>query len=126
GIFSDIEGVYSVFTDETRRHEADETLRRHAMFQDAVFKTVADAILVLDASRVIAQVNPGMERLFGYDRDELIGSETSILYMTQGDFEEQGRLRYNPLASEDIQPYVIQYRRKDGGVFWGETTAAPL
>jgi PAS domain S-box-containing protein len=38
-----------------------------------------DAIIMIDSSGVIDQVNPAVERMFGYTASELVGKNVSIL-----------------------------------------------
>src|SRR5688572_13184333 len=49
-----------------------------AMFR-GLLESAPDAIVIVDADGAIALVNSQAERLFGYDRDELIGLPVEIL-----------------------------------------------
>lgn len=57
-----------------------------------VTETVVDGLIVIDASGLIQYVNPGCERLFLYDRDELIGRNVSVLMPTPFAEEHDGYL----------------------------------
>jgi len=67
-----------ISTDISLLKRTEETLRRHAI----AFDTIADALLMIDIDRCITDINPACERMFGYDRDELIGQPISILLGT--------------------------------------------
>lgn len=45
----------------------------------ALFDTVVDAIITINDQGIIQSVNPATERLFGYERKELIGQNVKIL-----------------------------------------------
>lgn len=45
----------------------------------ALFDTVIDAIITINDRGIIQSVNPATERLFGYERNELIGQNVKIL-----------------------------------------------
>jgi len=45
----------------------------------AIFETAVDAIVVIDEAGVIQSANPATELLFGYDVEELIGQNVSML-----------------------------------------------
>lgn len=45
----------------------------------AILNTAVDGIIVINGSGIIQTVNPGTTRLFGYEKDELIGQNVKIL-----------------------------------------------
>lgn len=65
--------VTSVFNDMQDKLTATETRIR------AVTDNVFDAIITADEKGVIESVNPAVERMFGYVRDELLGKNVSLL-----------------------------------------------
>ncbi len=46
---------------------------------DALFRYTAEGILIVDQSGSIVRINPSAERLFGYERDELLNEPIEIL-----------------------------------------------
>ena len=74
-----------------------------------------------DTERQIIRCNPAMTEVFGFSADELLGKKTALFYARQDDFDAQGAQRFNPVAASQGQPYVVDYRRKDGTTFPGET-----
>lgn len=46
---------------------------------DALFRYVAEGILIVDQHGMIVRSNPSAERLFGYETDELIGQPVEVL-----------------------------------------------
>ncbi len=50
-----------------------------AMYLEAVFEAATDAIITISEKGIIETVNPAAEQLFGYEEDELIGQNISML-----------------------------------------------
>ncbi|MEN8191154.1 MAG: sigma 54-interacting transcriptional regulator [Thermodesulfobacteriota bacterium] len=95
-------------------------------FFQIIFKAIPDAVMFADQDRRIVMANPATETIFGYQEEELIGQSTSILYTSEEDYEEQGRIRFNLSAAEKLLPYEVKYRRKDETVFTSETVGSPI
>lgn len=89
----------------------------------AVFYEIPDAVVIADARSCIAQVNPALERTFGYTQDELRGRSARILYEHESEFPEAQELHSGSAA---MRPYLARYRRRDGSVFAGETVGGTM
>jgi two-component system cell cycle sensor histidine kinase/response regulator CckA len=61
--------------DITERKQAEKSLR----IQGTMLENLAEGVMVADAWNRITYVNPAFERIFGYERGELIGQDLSIL-----------------------------------------------
>lgn len=103
----------------------DELIQSKARFE-AIFNSISDAVIFADTGRKIIQVNPAVEKLFGYNAEEILGKTARVLYAQDADFEEQGRLRYT--SAKPVSPgiFEMRYRRKDGSIFTGETLGAQV
>ena len=108
-----------------RKKSDDRLARREAEFE-AIFNSISDVVVFVDDRRRVRMVNSAMETVFGYTQEELQGKETRFLYENPGDFDEQGRIRYNVQTQEPPQIYCMHYRRKDGIIFPGETLGTPV
>ncbi len=104
---------------------AAEFLRQKTFFE-AVFQDVADAVVLTDPKRRIVMCNPALSHIFEYDSKEILGRKTEVLYADRKEFQRQGRARFNPKAKEQLKPYIVNYKRKDGRIFPGETVGAPV
>jgi len=102
-----------------------EVLRRTAEFE-AIFLSMSDCALFTDKNRIIRTVNPAFKNLFGYASEEVIGKHTALLYAKEKDYKEQGKGRFNQNAKENLKPYDMGYRRKDGSLFTGETVGSVI
>ncbi|MDJ0578030.1 MAG: PAS domain S-box protein [Xenococcaceae cyanobacterium MO_234.B1] len=96
------------------------TCVRLAEFQ-AMFNALSEAVIFADTNRRIQILNPAALNLFGYQIEELIGKQTVILYSSEAEYQRQGRRRFNLSAVEQREPYEVNYRRRNGTEFVGET-----
>ena len=127
-IFDDSERVLSVvFTldDITAKTERENVIRESEEQYRRLFDCNMDAILVADTERRIMDANPAFEKLFGYTLDELKGRNTKEIYAEQQEHVRMGESlqKQNP---EGGFIKTVQYRKKDGTVFPGETSAFHL
>ncbi|WP_254863399.1 PAS domain S-box protein [Halovivax gelatinilyticus] len=66
----------TVQTDVTERKERERELEQY----ERIVETVEDGIYVLDENRRFTMVNDGFEAMTGYDRDELLGREGTLVF----------------------------------------------
>jgi two-component system CheB/CheR fusion protein len=109
----------------TRKIEQENALRDSEHRYRSLFNSSRDAILVADTGRRIIDANPALEQLFGYTLEELRGKNTSCLYADKEEHAEMGR---ELVAGGSPAGFVreLRYRKKDGTVFSGETSAYHL
>jgi len=86
-----------------------------------IFENISDALIIADSNRRITRVNSAFKEVFGYNFEDIQGKLTSCLYENEEEFQRQGRLRCNLNAEELLKPYIVNYKKKDGTVFPGET-----
>lgn len=105
-----------VMLDVTRQIEQEMRMR-------AIFDAAVDAILTISSDGVIEQVNPAVERVFGYSTRELVGQNIAIL-MPSPDAELHDRYleRYKATGRRAIIGIgrEVVGRRRDGTTFPAE------
>jgi len=67
-------------------------------------------------NRVIQEVNHTLSQMTGYTREELIGKDARILYLSQEDYEYVGSEKYHQIREQDVGSVETRWRRKDGAV----------
>ena len=85
-----------------------------------LLEVMPDVLILAAPNRRITTVNNAFTCHFGYEEEEAVGQTTKFLYAHPQDFQQTGK-RYNPEAPDRREPYRIEYRRKDGSTFLGET-----
>lgn len=108
------------------RKELRERLRASETRLQAMFKYFPDPVLVSGTDRVLTDVNPAFEAVFGYAADEVVGKPARVIYADEREWEHQGEIRFNRDANEDWLPYEVEYRRRSGETFPGQTVASVL
>lgn len=116
--------ILVVVTDITKRKEAEEKLQQQQALLEAIINDIPDALMMADLDRKIIMSNPGTSRVFGYHTNEIIGKSTEMLYQNKEEFRSQGEQRFNRKADVALTPYILNYRRKNGKVFPGESIGA--
>jgi PAS domain S-box-containing protein len=98
---------------------------RKAEFE-AMFNSISDAVIFADINRCIRITNSSFTAMFGYTSEEVRERTTEFLYADKRDYVRQGKKRYSVQAIGDPHTYEIQYRRKDGSVFWAESSGTQV
>ncbi|WP_293678658.1 sensor histidine kinase [uncultured Phenylobacterium sp.] len=110
-----------------------EELVEHLQVSEARFRGLLegapDAIIIADAAGGIVLLNAEAERLFGYDRAELLGQNIGMLMPERFRLRHAGRIeRYleSPATRRMGDGNDMFGRRKDGSEFPIETNLSPL
>lgn len=111
----------NVLAGRQRKSRLEQELAHEKALFEAIFKGIPDAIVYADVERTIVAINPGFTSVLGYSVDNLAGKKTSFFYESLEEYERQGRLRFNLTATEQARPYEVNYRKKNGAIFPGET-----
>lgn len=102
-----------------------ETQRQRNLFK-SIFDGAPDAMIETNLDRVIRSVNPGVQRIFGYEANELVGRSTRQLYATQADWEKIGRDLEECQSTDLMNAEIVDFIRKNGDAFPGVISGAVL
>jgi diguanylate cyclase (GGDEF)-like protein/PAS domain S-box-containing protein len=70
--------------------------------------------------------NAALERMFGYDEGELLGTDARRLYIDDTSYETLGALAYPQLRAGGRFRTQLQMRRKDGSLIWVDLAGVEL
>jgi PAS domain S-box-containing protein len=115
----------AVVRDITGRKRAEEALREREAKLSAIYSAAPVGIGV-DVNRVIQEVNDTMCSITGYSRDELIGQNSRLLFLTQEDYESVGREKNRMTAERLPKSILARLKRKDGRIIDVLLNAVPL
>jgi PAS domain S-box-containing protein len=96
---------------------AHEELRR-IVRQQALILESANAGIIMVVDRKQIAVNRGMEEMFGYTREEMLGQSTRMYYPSDESFAAFGQAAYPVLAEGRAFEIEVELRRKDGRPLW--------
>lgn len=108
------------FRDITERHRAEEALRQSEENFRAIFSSVREGIFVTEPDTgKFVEVNPSACRMFGYSREELIGSDIGTISSGEAPHTLEHAIaeRHN-IQEEGCAEFDWHCRRRDGSLFW--------
>ncbi|MET3826219.1 PAS domain S-box-containing protein [Sphingomonas sp. PvP055] len=116
----DVQGFWLVVRDVTAERASANSIEASAILLKSILDTVPDAMIVIDDHGVIQSFSAAAERLFGYDEDEVIGRNVSMLMTTPDRSAHDGYLaRYLETGVRHIigKARRVIGLRKDGTTF---------
>ena len=116
-----IQGIVCLVQDISARKRAEEALRRQAL----MFETIYDGVVLTDLAGRILDWNPAAERIFGYDKNEVLGKTCGLVYQPEAATVVTQQMIYG-LMSEGRWSSEIDFIRKDGSKGVCETVVVPL
>jgi PAS domain S-box-containing protein len=121
--------ISGMIMDITERKRAEEALQESKELFEKIFITQQDAIFLLDSATPskIIDCNPGVTKIFGYTRQEIIGRTSDILHVDDTSLKEFREYLYSAIAERGfLHLNEFRMRRKDRTVFPTEHSVMPL
>jgi len=108
------------------REQVQEALRFSEERHRAIFDSAFDGIVILERDSMrLRAANPAFCRMLGYDKNEIAGLRVEDIHPE----DEVPRARKEVAAQlrrESTSTKEIRVRRKDGSVFYADTSASPM
>ncbi|MCX7981676.1 MAG: PAS domain S-box protein [Syntrophales bacterium] len=101
------------YMDITEQVESQKRLEELEALEASILEAMPHAVVGLRNRRIIF-ANNGVERVFGWKAEEMIGKSTRILYRSDEDYEEVAKYIYDMLATEPAVRLEFPCRKKDG------------
>ena len=113
---------------ESLVRERTASLEKSELYQRTVLETIADAVITIDENSEIRSFNPAAELIFGYQLEEIIGENVSVLLPESERFSHQKYTDNSTLISPRIvnKSRDLVGRKKDGSQFPLELNVAPI
>ena len=95
---------------------------------DAIFQFATEGILVTNEKSEIININPSAEKLFGYEKGELIGQKIEVLIpkrYTEKHVSHRDNFHQNPHARSMGEGMELYGAKKDGSEFPVEISLSP-
>lgn len=114
-----------IFVNLTERKKMEDKIVQLMMEQQIILHTSPIGIALL-VSRKIQWLNAALAKITGYTENELRGSLTDRLYLSQEDFKDSGIKANATLARGDTYEVEQPMRHKDGSVFQARIIATAI
>ncbi|WP_370574337.1 PAS domain S-box protein, partial [Methanomethylovorans sp.] len=107
------------------QRQAQKTIKQNKDQLESIFRASPVGIGVV-TNRILTEVNAHISEMTGYSYNELIGSNSRMLYPTPEDFEYVGKEKYQQIAEKGTGTIETLLRRKDGSVIDVLLSSTPI
>ncbi|MDJ0893727.1 MAG: PAS domain S-box protein [Alphaproteobacteria bacterium] len=114
-------GCVVTYTDVSERRKVQVELFRQKQLFEAIFRDDPDPLILADQDGTIVMCNPAVLDAFRFREQELVGNHIEALF---GEEHAARLLAMKP--SDNFDPYVTDYRRKDQTTFTGEAVSKAI
>jgi len=117
-----------ILQDITERKRALEALRESQQLLNKTFASLRDALMIVTTeARVILDCNPATTKLFGYEREEVVGQSAQLLHVNEAAFEQFSELALAAIREHGyLDLPTFRMKRKNGEIFTSQHTVLPL
>ncbi len=105
--------LHSIVHDITNRKKAEEALRASENYLGSIFRAAPTGIGVV-SNRIILTVNDRLCAMTGYAREELLGKNSRMLYVSDTEHALVGMEKYPQISSYGTGTVETRWQRKDG------------
>ncbi|MBD3669785.1 MAG: EAL domain-containing protein [Gammaproteobacteria bacterium] len=106
-------------------YSSEQALARSKAEFESVFKSITESVIFVDKNRVVIMSNPAVSSMFGYEPGYLEGKTLEFLYVDETLYHAQAK-RFTGDRAFLGEPFEIEYRRKDGSTFTGESVISAV
>jgi PAS domain S-box-containing protein len=113
----------------TERMQAEEEVRRSRETLEKTFRSLDSALFILDNSDppLVTECNPAATRMFGYEKEEMLGHTTEFLHVDKEALAEFQMKNYAALKEWGfLSSFVFRMKRRNGEIFPTEHSVFPL
>ncbi len=110
------QGVVWLFEDITQEREAEERVQ-HALAEQELILDNATVGIAFVRDRLIQRCNRFLEEMVGAAPGELVGQSSAVLFASEGEWREAGRIAYSRTAPGETHESEERFKRKDGSMF---------
>ncbi|WP_202079396.1 PAS domain-containing sensor histidine kinase [Caldalkalibacillus salinus] len=118
-------GLLIIGKDITERKRVEEELRMTKEQMESFFNNTTDAIVIYDLNGYFIKVNRAFEKMYGWDRDEILQKRT-IATIPDEYMDEAAQLGRKMRAGEPVSGYETIRMKKDGTHFHVSMSFAPV
>jgi len=110
------QGSVWLFEDITQEREAEERVQRALAEQELILDNATVGIAFV-RKRAIQRCNRFLEEMVGAGPGELVGKSSAVLFASEQEWKEAGRLAYTSTAPGETHESEERFKRQDGSMF---------
>ena len=118
-------GVYAIYRDISEHKKVEEEIHLQKTYLEILFNSAPEAIVLHGNDDLIVNVNDEFVKMFGYTREEVIGSPINKIVASE-DYEEDAKKQSSMVLSGKKVNVETRRRRKDGTLFDVWVLGAPI
>ena len=104
---------------------AEKALKESEKSFRGLFNSITDAIYILDESGIFLDVNPGVTKMYGYEKDELLGQSPAMLSAEGRNNLDEINKKINLAFNGESQSFEFWGKRKNGEIFPKDVVVSP-
>lgn len=122
-----LERIVGIYRDISKRKQTERAFHAANNLLQKTFASLNEAVFIVDTkSRLIEDVNVCAEKMFGYERNELIGEHTCMLHLSDDMSRCFGDEMLRSYQEKGHFQTTCKMKRKDGSVFPSEHYVSPI
>lgn len=139
-----IDGVVVTYVDITERKRTEDSLRKahdeleqrvkgrteelrsSVLWLRGLFEALQEAVLMFSPERILEDINPAGERMFGYTRKELAGKSAEIIHVDREHYVEFGKRVREAFDRKEVADFDFKAKRKNGEIIATHHTVSLL
>ncbi len=118
--------VFGASLDITRHRQAIEDLRKSELWLRKTFESLQEAVLITSLDRIVQDLNPMTEKMFGYSKDEIIGKSTFDLHVDKDHYDGFGEKVAEAFNFQEYAEFPFEMKRKNSEIFPSHHTVTQL
>lgn len=120
-----LQKIIHIATNISEQKRAEEELATKKAYFEQLFASAQEAIMIADNDGLVIDVNDEFLRMFGYDRDEIIGRSVDSLVATEGQYDEAVSITRQSAQGRKTAIETVR-KRKGGSLIDVSIFAAPI
>lgn len=117
-----IEGIVS---DITEQKKFEQELYARESFMRSIFNASPTGIGIV-SDRKFMEVNEHFCNIMGYEKEDLIGKDARMIYLTDEDYEYVGTEKYKQISKKGIGTVETRLKKKNGELIYTIMSSCPI
>ena len=118
--------IIAIIVDVTEKKKKERELKESKNLLEKTVNNLNEVVIVADRDRNVLMANLALNKVFGYQPEEIMGRKTLMLHVDEEKFNELARAGRGDLEEKGIYRTRYPMKRKDGAVIDTEITTTVI